>query len=65
MTVYEKATSETVWKTAGRFLAPGFGDTPAVIKIVDPKKMRMFIHRITTFAAGIPIKGVYLKLANP
>jgi hypothetical protein len=46
LTVYEKATSQTVWKIAGRFLDPGFGDTTAVIKIVDPEKMRMFIQRV-------------------
>jgi hypothetical protein len=52
LTVYEKATSQTVWKIAGRFLDPGFGDTTAVIKIVDPEKMRMFIQRVPLFNAG-------------
>ncbi len=65
MTVHEKAPSEAVWKTAGKVLAPSFGDTTAVIKIVDPEKMRMFIHRVPTSNAGIPRKGVYLKPANP
>jgi hypothetical protein len=65
LTVYEKATSEAVWKIVGRFLAPGFCDTTAVIKIVDPEKMRMFIHRVPTSNVGIPLKGVYLKQANP
>jgi hypothetical protein len=46
LTVYEKATSQTFWKIAGRFLDPGFGDTTALIKIVDPEKMRMFIQRV-------------------
>jgi hypothetical protein len=46
LTVYEKATSQTVWKIAGRFLDPGFGDTTAVINIVDPEKIRMFIQRV-------------------
>jgi hypothetical protein len=65
LTVYEKATSGIVWKTAGKFLAPSFGDTTAVIKIADPEKMRMFIHRVPTSNAGTILKGVYLKLAHP
>jgi hypothetical protein len=65
LAVYEKATSETVWKTAGKVLASGFGDTTAVIKIVDPEKMRMFIQRVPTSSAGTLLKGVYLKLTNP
>jgi hypothetical protein len=65
LTVHEKAPSQTVWKTAGKDLAPSFGDTIAVIKIVDPEKMRMFIQRVPTSNVGIPRKGVYLKLANP
>jgi hypothetical protein len=48
LTVYEKATSQTVWKTAGKVLASGFGDTTAVIEIVDPEEMRMFIQRVPT-----------------
>jgi hypothetical protein len=52
LTVYEKATSQTVWKIAGRFLDPGFGNTTAVIKIVDPEKMRMFVQRVPTSNAG-------------
>jgi hypothetical protein len=65
LTVHEKAPSEAIWKTAREVLAPSFGDTTAVIKIVDPEKMRMFIHRVPTSNAGIPPKGVYLKPANP
>jgi hypothetical protein len=41
--VSDKVFSETVWKIAGRLLDPGFGYTTAVIKIVDPEKMRTFI----------------------
>jgi len=52
LTVHEKATSEAVWKTAGKVLAPSFGDTTAVIKIVDPEKMRIFIQRVPTSNAG-------------
>jgi hypothetical protein len=65
LTVHEKAPSEAIWKTAREVLAPSFGDTTAVIKIVDPEKMRMFIHRVPTSNAGIPPKGVDLKPANP
>jgi hypothetical protein len=52
LTVHEKAPSEVVWKTAGKVLAPSFGDTTAVIKIADPEKMRMFIQRVPTSNAG-------------
>jgi hypothetical protein len=50
--VSEKATSEAVWKIAGKLLDHGFGDTTAGIKIVDPEKMRMFIQRVPTSNAG-------------
>jgi hypothetical protein len=56
LTVHEKAPSEVVWKTAGKVLAPSFGDTTAVIKIVDPEKMRMFIQRVPTSNAGNLLK---------
>jgi hypothetical protein len=52
LAVYEKATSEAVWKIAGRLLDPVFGDTTAGIKIVDPEKMRMFTQRVPTSNAG-------------
>jgi hypothetical protein len=52
LTVYEKATSETVWKIAGRFLGPDFGDTTVVIKLVDPEKMRMSIQMVPPSNAG-------------
>jgi hypothetical protein len=48
LAVSEKATSEAVWKIAGRLLDPGFGDTTAGMKIVDPEEMRMFIQRVPT-----------------
>jgi hypothetical protein len=43
---------ETVWKIAGRLLDFGFGDSAALIKIVDPEKMRIFIQRVPTSNAG-------------
>jgi hypothetical protein len=52
---------ETVWKIAGKVLDFGFGDSAAVIKIVDPEKMRIFIQRVPIFIAGKPLKGVLSK----
>jgi hypothetical protein len=43
---------ETVWKIAARLLDFGFGDSAALIKIVDPEKMRIFIQRVPTSDAG-------------
>jgi hypothetical protein len=52
---------ETVWKIAGKVLDCGFGDSAALIKIVDPEKMRIFIQRVPIFIAGKPLKGVLSK----
>jgi hypothetical protein len=46
---------ETVWKIAGRLLDFGFGDSAALIKIVDPEKIIIFIQRVpTSNAANLP-----------